>query len=422
MKNLSKKNYKVFFAEKSLEDRLGSEYEPIIFKALHTSKIFILVGTSKENIEANWVRNEWARFIDRIKTDKDLPAGCFIPVFKDMNPYDMPKVNNTFVQGVDASKLGYVVTIVDGVTKLLKPEKEQKVISAFDDVDNFAEFERIKKQRSKDLKEKRWQELKNSKGIKKWGYYAFLYSPWLFGALAILFGFLTKSKFVFNIEFALFLIILVVLLILTITTVCIQSKRYGLKPILNAVIPFTSLVLSVVIFLSIIYVVPFNTWGEPIGKEDTFGYYKNGIVYYLEKDSNNDSCLLIKNFATSGYEEYIKEIDGKRTLILPSIVNGKKVTGFADGLLPSDVEAVVMPKYINTGSQVVFCIPKNSKLSTVYVNTIPDAFSIGMSIRRDLVTVDLPMNITLYYQSKEGASHIQECLTLVEQKNISFYK
>ena len=42
---LSKKNYKVFFAEKSLEDRIGAEYEPIIFKALHTSKIFILIGT-----------------------------------------------------------------------------------------------------------------------------------------------------------------------------------------------------------------------------------------------------------------------------------------------------------------------------------------------------------------------------------------
>jgi tetratricopeptide (TPR) repeat protein len=40
---LSNKNYRVFFAEKSLEDRVGSEYEPIIFKALHTSKIFILV-------------------------------------------------------------------------------------------------------------------------------------------------------------------------------------------------------------------------------------------------------------------------------------------------------------------------------------------------------------------------------------------
>ena len=54
--------------EKTLENRIGSEYEPIIFKALHTSKIFILVGTSKEHIESNWVRNEWSRFIDRIKT------------------------------------------------------------------------------------------------------------------------------------------------------------------------------------------------------------------------------------------------------------------------------------------------------------------------------------------------------------------
>ena len=96
---LISKNYKVFFAEKSLENRVGAEYEPIIFKALHTSKIFILVGTKKENVEANWVRNEWSRYVDRIKNEEKLSKSSFIPVFKNMNPYDMPKVNNAYVQG-----------------------------------------------------------------------------------------------------------------------------------------------------------------------------------------------------------------------------------------------------------------------------------------------------------------------------------
>ena len=137
---LIKKNYKVFFSEKTLENRIGSEYEPIIFKALHTAKIFILVGTSKENIDSAWVRNEWSRFIDRIKNNEEgMNSTSFIPVFKDMNPYDMPKINNQFIQGVDASKIGYVYTIVDGVEKILSPENEKEILSTFDNVENIAQ-------------------------------------------------------------------------------------------------------------------------------------------------------------------------------------------------------------------------------------------------------------------------------------------
>ena len=145
---MTKKNYKVFFSEKTLENRIGSEYEPIIFKALHTAKIFILVGTSKENVDSAWVRNEWARFIDRIRNNEEgLNSACFIPVFKDMSPYDMPKVNNQFIQGVDASKIGYTYTIVDGVEKILSPENEKEIISTFDNVQNMFAFEKIRRKR-----------------------------------------------------------------------------------------------------------------------------------------------------------------------------------------------------------------------------------------------------------------------------------
>ena len=106
------------------------------------------MGTKKENIESNWVRNEWSRFIDRIKNEpQTLSQNSFIPVFKDMSPYDMPKVNNNFVQGVDASKLGYSITVLDGVQKILKPEKEKKVLEVFDNVENMLQFEKIRRQK-----------------------------------------------------------------------------------------------------------------------------------------------------------------------------------------------------------------------------------------------------------------------------------
>lgn len=50
--------YKVFSSRISLENRLGEDYEPIIYSALRSSKVMLLVGTSREHMNAPWVRNE----------------------------------------------------------------------------------------------------------------------------------------------------------------------------------------------------------------------------------------------------------------------------------------------------------------------------------------------------------------------------
>ena len=41
---------------------VGQEYEPYIISALISSKVLIVVGTSPENMNSNWVKNEWSRF------------------------------------------------------------------------------------------------------------------------------------------------------------------------------------------------------------------------------------------------------------------------------------------------------------------------------------------------------------------------
>ncbi len=412
---LIKKNYRVFLAEKSLEDRLGSEYEPIIFKALHTSKIFILVGTSKQNIESSWVRNEWSRFVDRIKTDKDLPTGCFIPVFKDMSPYDMPKVNNTFVQGVDAGKLGYAITVADGVSKLLKPEKEQKVISAFDDIDNFAEFDRIRKHRTAELKKKNWEQLKASKGFKKWGIMAFLYSPWLLGILAIIFGSLVGSRFIKNPEFPIYMIILVALLTMSIVTVCFQARRYGLKPILHVVIPFGSLAMSLTIYLLGVLVFPLNTLGEAaIHCGSAFEKYRSGIIY-----SDEYGHLDIFDL-TFGYKRYVKEIDGKTTLILPTYFVGQKVSG-ADILIPDEIEALVMPKYYDP-DQTRCIITDQSKLKEAYYYEMTGHSHIYRTTNpKQKECLDLTRELKVYYQ-KGTISDVLPRHTYIQKDNMSFYK
>ncbi|MBR2391112.1 MAG: TIR domain-containing protein [Clostridia bacterium] len=346
---LTKKNYRVFLAEKSLENRIGSEYEPIIFKALHTSSVFILVGTSKENVEANWVRNEWSRFIDRIKNNEDLPSGCFIPVFKGMNPYDMPKINNTFVQGVDASKLGYAITIVDGVSKMLKPEEDKKIIDVLDNVENFSEFENLQKRKKLELKKKHWEELKKSKGPKKYAYFAFLYSPYLLGILTLTFSLLIGTMFLTRPEFVIFIILFIALLTMTIITYKTQLKKYVLKPLIHIVIPFTILAISFATYFIRLCLIPIGTIDKRPPIYNLCGNkYSNGIVYDTYTDYlTQKTDVHLYDILDFRKNDFIKTHNGKRTFFVPDTIKGQKITS---GYLAfyEDIDVMVIPKDLHS--------------------------------------------------------------------------
>lgn len=115
---LTEKGLKVFMSDVTLKDRISEEFEPIIYRALHSAKHFILVGTSKNNIESNWVRNEWSRFIDRIKdSTDDVNLNSFICVFEGMDPNLFPRVNHKAIQAVDASDLSYKYNICDYICR-----------------------------------------------------------------------------------------------------------------------------------------------------------------------------------------------------------------------------------------------------------------------------------------------------------------
>lgn len=84
---LIEKGYNVFFSRITLEDKLGEEYEPIIFSALNTSKVMLVIGSKPEYFEAVWVKNEWSRFLALMEYDKSKKM---IPCYFDMDPYDLP--------------------------------------------------------------------------------------------------------------------------------------------------------------------------------------------------------------------------------------------------------------------------------------------------------------------------------------------
>ncbi|MDE6004979.1 MAG: toll/interleukin-1 receptor domain-containing protein, partial [Oscillospiraceae bacterium] len=113
--------YKVFFARITLEDKLGSAYEPYIFAALNSSKIMLVVGTKPEYFNAVWVKNEWSRYLSLIEQGKKKTV---IPCYRDMSPYDMPE-EFISLQSQDVSKIGYMQDLLRGVQKILGKGKTE---------------------------------------------------------------------------------------------------------------------------------------------------------------------------------------------------------------------------------------------------------------------------------------------------------
>ena len=111
---LKNEGFKVFFARITLEDKLGSAYEPYIFAALNSAKVMVVVGTSSENFNAVWVKNEWSRYLSLIKQGKKK---TIIPAYKDMDPYDLPQ-EFAHLQAQDMSKLGFMQDLVRGIKKI----------------------------------------------------------------------------------------------------------------------------------------------------------------------------------------------------------------------------------------------------------------------------------------------------------------
>ena len=112
---LTEKGYRVFFSRISLESKLGTEYEPYIFAALNSAKVMIVVGTDYENFDAVWVKNEWSRFLKLIASGQKK---TLIPVFKNMDAYDMPK-EFAKLSAQDMGKVGAMQDLLRGVEKLI---------------------------------------------------------------------------------------------------------------------------------------------------------------------------------------------------------------------------------------------------------------------------------------------------------------
>ena len=119
---LTKEGFKVFFSRITLEDKLGTAYEPYIFAALNSSKVMVVLGTKQEYFNAVWVKNEWSRYLALIKNGAKK---MIIPAYKDMDPYDLPE-EFSHLQAQDMSKLGFMQDLIRGIKKIVSNDVSNK--------------------------------------------------------------------------------------------------------------------------------------------------------------------------------------------------------------------------------------------------------------------------------------------------------
>ena len=127
---LVQEGFKVFFARITLEDKLGSAYEPYIFAALNSAKVMVVLGSKPEYFNAVWVKNEWSRYLALVKNSNGKKM--LIPAYKGMDPYDLPE-EFSHLQAQDMSKLGFMQDLIRGIKKIVgasaeKPATKETVV------------------------------------------------------------------------------------------------------------------------------------------------------------------------------------------------------------------------------------------------------------------------------------------------------
>ena len=127
---LKEKGYRVFFSRESLRGISGKEYEPYIFNALSTSKIMIVYASNPEYINATWVKNEWTRYLGRIRSG-DKKQGSLLVVYEGFAPKELPMVLAR-LQCLDASDKFFYPDLLSSIAKLLEEDTEQNALDAIE--------------------------------------------------------------------------------------------------------------------------------------------------------------------------------------------------------------------------------------------------------------------------------------------------
>ena len=115
---LTSARYRVFLSEAALKGKKQSDCEPYIYSALNSANVMLALGTSYDDYNDVWVKNEWNRYLEIAVKNKNK---CLIPCYKDVDEYDIPKE----FAGLKVCQLGNDDTfnnIMAEITNVVKPE------------------------------------------------------------------------------------------------------------------------------------------------------------------------------------------------------------------------------------------------------------------------------------------------------------
>lgn len=115
---LTSVGYSVFLSEAALKGKKQSDCEPYIYSALNSANVMLALGTSYDDYNNVWVKNEWNRYLEIAEKNKNK---CLIPCYKDVDEYDIPKE----FAGLKVCQLGNDDTfnnIMAEIANVVKPE------------------------------------------------------------------------------------------------------------------------------------------------------------------------------------------------------------------------------------------------------------------------------------------------------------
>lgn len=118
-RSLLAEGYRVFFSRVTLEDKTGREYEPYIFSAINSARLMFAVGTSPDNFNAPWVKNEWSRYLTRVSESGE---GTLAVLYKGMRGEDLP-TEFAHLQRFDMSAPDFTEELLRGVHKIFSGER-----------------------------------------------------------------------------------------------------------------------------------------------------------------------------------------------------------------------------------------------------------------------------------------------------------
>ena len=111
---------RVFFDKESL-DKSNVGWEPHIYAALRSAKFLVLMGSSVENINSTWVKNEWKRFIAYRQMGKEKTIAVLA---KNIDPLKLPDVALRAGQMIRADEKGWQDKLVKRANDACKENKD----------------------------------------------------------------------------------------------------------------------------------------------------------------------------------------------------------------------------------------------------------------------------------------------------------